>query len=217
MKSIYIRDLQPGAQITSIFLVQSKEVRQKKSGEPYLSLQLSDKSGDVDAKMWDNVEQVVETFEKNDFVRVSGLPSVYNNRLQFTIHKMVRASDDQVDFGDFFPASSRDRDEMLAELRSIIAGMANPHLRGLLEAIFADESIATRYKTAPAAKSIHHAWLGGLIEHVLSLCTLCKIVCPHYPHVDGDLVLTGAILHDIGKIEELSYDRGFGYTADIAS
>ncbi|MBK7927541.1 MAG: hypothetical protein IPJ98_08615 [Bryobacterales bacterium] len=132
MKSIYIRDLQPGAQVTSIFLVQSKEVRQKKSGEPYLSLQLSDKSGDIDAKMWDNVEQVVDTFEKNDFVRVSGLPSVYNNRLQFTIHKMVRASDDQVDFGDFFPASSRDRDEMLAELRSIIAGMANPHLRGLL-------------------------------------------------------------------------------------
>lgn len=212
MKSIYIRDLQPGAQITSIFLVQSKEVRQKKSGEPYLSLQLSDKSGDVDAKMWDNVEQVVETFEKNDFVKVSGLPSVYNNRLQFTIHKMVRVSDDQVDFGDFFPASSRDRDEMLAELRSIIAGMANPHLRALLESIFADESIATRYKTAPAAKSIHHAWLGGLIEHVLSLCTLCKIVCPHYPQVDGDLVLTGAILHDIGKIEELSYDRGFGYT-----
>ncbi len=212
MKSLYIRDLQPGTQSNGIFLVQSKEVRQKKSGEPYLSLQLSDKSGDIDAKMWDNVEQVVETFEKNDFVRVSGLPSVYNNRMQFTIHKLVRLSDSQVDFGDFFPASPRDRDEMLAELRGIVAGMQNVHLRALLEAIFADEGIASRYKTAPAAKTIHHAWLGGLIEHVLSLCTLCKLVAPHYPHVDGDLLLAGAILHDIGKIEELSYDRGFGYT-----
>jgi 3'-5' exoribonuclease len=162
--------------------------------------------------MWDNVEQVMDTFEKNDFVRVSGLPSVYNNRLQFTVHKLQRLSDDQVDFADFFPASSRDRDEMLAELRGIIAGMANPHLRALLEAVFADEGIASRYKNAPAAKTIHHAWLGGLIEHVLSLCALCKLVAPHYPHIDGDLVLAGAILHDIGKIEELSYDRGFGYT-----
>lgn len=212
MKSLYIRDLQPGTQSNGIFLVQSKEVRQKKSGEPYLSLQLSDKSGDIDSKMWDNVEQVMDTFEKNDFVRVSGLPSVYNNRMQFTVYKLARLSDDQVDFGDFFPASSRDRDEMLVELRGIIAGVCNPHLRELLEAIFADEGIASRYKNAPAAKTIHHAWLGGLIEHVLSLCTLCKLVAPHYPHIDGDLVLAGAILHDIGKIEELSYDRGFGYT-----
>lgn len=212
MKSHYIRDLQPGTQITGIFLVQSKEVRQKKSGEPFLALQLADKSGDVDAKMWDNVEQVVDTFEKNDFVKAAGVPSVYNNRLQFTVHKLVRVSDGQVDFADFFPASTRDRDEMLAELRGIVAGMANPHLRGLLEAILADESIASRYKNAPAAKSIHHAWLGGLIEHVLSLCALAKVVTPLYPYVDGDLVLAGVILHDIGKIEELSYERGFGYT-----
>jgi 3'-5' exoribonuclease len=197
---------------TGIFLVQAKEVRQKKSGEPYLSLQLSDRTGDVDAKMWDNVEAVMDTFERNDFVRVAGLPSVYNNRLQFTVHKLVRVSEEQVEFGDFFPASPRDRDEMLAELRGIIAGMGNPHLRGLLERVFADESIASRYKTAPAAKSIHHAWLGGLIEHVLSLCTLVRLVAPHYPQVDQDLMLTGAILHDIGKIEELTYDRGFGYS-----
>lgn len=197
---------------TGIFLVQTKEVRQKKSGEPYLSLQLSDRTGDVDAKMWDNVEAVMDTFERNDFVRVAGLPSVYNNRLQFTVHKLARVSEDQVEYGDFFPASPRDRDEMLAELRGIIAGIGNPHLRGLLERVFADESIAARYKTAPAAKSIHHAWLGGLIEHVLSLCTLVRLVAPHYPQVDQDLMLTGAILHDIGKIEELTYDRGFGYS-----
>jgi len=212
MKSLFIRDLQPGTQSTGVFLVQSKEVRQKKSGEPYLSLQLSDKSGDVDAKMWDNVEHVVDTFEKNDFVKVAGLPSVYNNRLQFTVHKLMRLSDDQVDFGDFFAASSRDRDEMLAELKRVVAEMGNPHLRALLEAILGDDAIASRFKNAPAAKTIHHAWLGGLIEHVLSLCTLAKLVTPHYPHIDGDLVLAGVVLHDIGKIDELSFDRGFGYT-----
>lgn len=197
---------------TGIFLVQSKEIRQKKSGDPYLSLQLSDRTGDIDAKMWDNVEAVMDTFERNDFVRVAGLPSVYNNRLQFTIHKLLCISEQQVEFGDFFPASSRDRDEMLAELRATIAAMSNPHLRGLLEAVFSDEAIAAKFKTAPAAKSIHHAWLGGLIEHVLSLCTLVRVVAPHYPHVDADLVLTGAILHDIGKIDELTYERGFGYS-----
>jgi 3'-5' exoribonuclease len=212
VKTPSVGDLQPGQTTTGVFLVQAKEVRQKKSGEPYLSLTLADRTGEVDAKMWDNVEAVMETFERNDFVRVAGLPSVYNNRLQFTVHKLVRVSDDQVDRGDFFPASPRDRDEMLAELRGVIGGMGNQHLRGLLERVFADEGIADKFKTAPAAKSIHHAWLGGLIEHVLSLCTLVKLVAPHYPHVDADLVLTGAILHDIGKIEELTYERGFGYS-----
>ncbi len=212
MKSPYIADLQPAQLVTGVFLVQSKDIRPKKTGEPYLALNLADRTGDIDAKMWDNVDKVIDTFERDDFVRVKGLPAIYQNKLQFTVHNLQRVAENEVELGDFFPASRRDPAEMFAELRGIIAGMANPHLRGLLNAIFDDPDIAPRYQRAPAAKTIHHAWLGGLIEHVLSLCTLCKLVVPHYPGVDMDLMLTGAILHDIGKIEELTYERSFNYS-----
>jgi 3'-5' exoribonuclease len=212
VKSPNITDLQPGQPVTGIFLVSAKEVRQKKSGDPYLSLTLADKTGDIDAKMWDNVEGVLETFDRNDFVKVHGIASLYNNRMQFTIHRLARQSDEGVDHGDFFPASKRNRDEMLAEVLATIAGVTNPHIRGLLQAVLAIPGVEDKFKTAPAAKTIHHAWLGGLIEHVLSLCTLCKAVAPNYPEVDLDLLLAGAILHDIGKIDELTYARGFGYS-----
>jgi 3'-5' exoribonuclease len=119
-----------------------------------------------------------------------------------------------VDFTDFFPASERSLDEMWAELRALVAGMSNPHLKGLLEALFDDPEIARRYRVAPAAKQIHHAWLGGLIEHVLSLCALARLTAGHYKIVDQDLLLTGVLLHDIGKIHELSYERGFSYTSE---
>jgi 3'-5' exoribonuclease len=121
-------------------------------------------------------------------------------------------TDAEVDFADYFPASKRDRDEMFRELLSWIATVTNPHLKALLEAMFNDERIALAYRTAPAAKSVHHAWLGGLLEHVLSLCHLAKMTAAHYADIDFDLLLTGVILHDIGKIEELSYARGFRYT-----
>jgi 3'-5' exoribonuclease len=214
MKSPYISELQPNQQVLGVFLVQAKELRQKKTGEPYLSLQLSDKTGDLEAKMWDNVSVVADTFERDDFVRVKGLTQVYQNRLQLTVHRMTRMDEREVDFTDYFPASARDPDEMLAELRGIIAGMRDPDLRTLLEAFFADEDIVRRYKMAPAAKTIHHAWLGGLIEHVLSLGELARFVAAHYRGIDLDLLLAGVILHDVGKIDELTYERGFSYSDD---
>jgi 3'-5' exoribonuclease len=125
-----------------------------------------------------------------------------------------RLEDHEVDFADYFPCSERDPDEMFAELQSTIAGIRNPHLRSLLEIVFSDSRLATLYKLAPAAKNIHHACRGGLIEHVLSLCTLSRLTGAHYKNVDVDLLLTGAILHDLGKIDELAYARSFGYSAE---
>jgi 3'-5' exoribonuclease len=214
MKSPFVSELEANKISTGIFLVQSKEIRQKKTGEPYLSLQLVDRTGDLDAKMWDNVAEVMETFERDDFIKVKGLLQVYNNRLQFTVHKLRRVEESEVELGDFFPASKRDPAEMLAELRGLISGMTNAHLRALLEAFLDDPEIAGRYAKAPAAKFIHHAYLGGLLEHVLSLANLCRLVSQHYKDIDCDLLLTGAVLHDIGKIYELSYERSFGYTSD---
>jgi 3'-5' exoribonuclease len=194
--------------------VRVKEVRQKKTGEQYLSLVLGDRAGEVDAKMWDNVAEVLDTFERDDFVKVKGLVQVYHNRPQLTIHKLRRMEDAEVDFADYFPASARDPGQMWDELRGVVAAMANPQLRGLLEALLSDEDIARRFRRAPAAKQIHHAYLGGLLEHVLSLCALARMVAAHYPNIDYDLLLAGVVLHDIGKIYELNYERGFSYSDD---
>jgi len=214
MKSPYVKELAPNQLLNTYFLVQNKEIRQKKSGEPYLSLALCDRTGELDAKMWDNVAEVMETFERDDFVKVKGLIQIFHNRPQLTIHKIRRAGDSEVELADYFPASERDQDEMLAQLRGIIAGVKNPHLRGLLDALLNDPEIARRYKTAPAAKQIHHAYLGGLIEHVLSLCGMAALAASHYRMIDLDLLLTGVVLHDMGKIHELTYERGFGYSTE---
>src|SRR5271156_3191461 len=214
MKSPYVSELEPNQVVTGTFLVHHKDIRQKKSGDPYLSLTLVDRTGDLDAKMWDNAAEVLDAFERDDFVRVKGLYQIFQNRPQLTVHKIAAIPESEVDFGDYFPASKRDREEMFQELQSWIGSVANPHLRALLEAVFADEAIALAYRTAPAAKTVHHAWLGGLIEHVLSLCHLAKFTAAHYADIDFDLLLSGVILHDIGKIYELSYDRGFNYTTE---
>ena len=212
MKSPYVKELEPNRVITTSFLVHSKEIRQKKSGEFYLSLLLADRTGELDAKMWDNVAEVLDTFERDDFVKVKGLIQVFHNRPQMTIHKVRRMDDSEIEFGDYFPSSRRDADEMWNELRGIVAGIGNLHLRALVDAMLDDPDVSERYRRAPAAKTIHHAYLGGLIEHVLSLCALAKVVGPHYPIVDCDLLLTGVVLHDIGKIYELNYERGFSYS-----
>ena len=214
MKSPYVTDLKPNQVVTTTFLVHVKDIRQKKSGEPYLSLLLGDRTGELDAKMWDNVGDVLDTFQRDDFVKVKGLYQIFQNRPQLTIHKMMRVLDCDVDFADYFPASKRDPMEMFAELRGIVAGIGNPHLRSLLEAFLDDEPLARMYRTAPAAKHVHHAFLGGLLEHVLSVCELCRMTAKHYSYIDLDLLLTGAILHDIGKVAELTYDRSFGYSTE---
>jgi 3'-5' exoribonuclease len=211
MKSPYINELQPNHNIEGVFLVTHKEVRQKKTGEPYLSLSLADRTGDIDAKMWDNAAEVIPTFAHNDFVRIKGAVQVFQNKLQLTVHKLTPVAESSVDLGDFLLASLRNRDEMFQELMAYVAGMTNPHLKGLIEGLFADPAVAQGYRDAPAAKSVHHGWIGGLIEHVLSLCSLARFAAAHYPNIDADLLLTGVLLHDIGKIHELEYARAIRY------
>jgi len=211
VKSPFVADLQPDQSIHGTFLVLNKDVRQKKSGDPFISLVLGDKTGELDAKMWDNVAEILDTFERDDFLRVKGVVQVFQNKIQLTIHKLQRVEESQIELADFFPASARDPEEMWAELQGHIAALGNAHLKALLTAIFADEEIARLYKRAPAAKTIHHAWFSGLIEHVLSMAKIAKVLAPHYA-VDEDLVMAGVILHDIGKIHELTYERTFNYS-----
>jgi 3'-5' exoribonuclease len=212
MKNPYIAQLEPNELVYGIFLVQHKDVRQKKSGEPYLSLVLSDRTGDLDARMFENAQEVLDTFERDSFVRVKGTLQVFQNRPQLAIHKIQPVPDSEVDIADFLPASKRDRNEMFAEVQQWISSMTNPCLKQMMEHIFADEALAMAYRTAPAAKSVHHAYIGGLIEHVLSMCHIAKFTAAHYPDIDFDLLLTGVLLHDIGKTTELFYERSFGYS-----
>ncbi|HKD04994.1 MAG TPA: HD domain-containing protein [Bryobacteraceae bacterium] len=214
MKSPFVKELKPNEVATAVLLVHSKEIRQKRTGEPYLSLLLGDRSGELDAKMWDNVAEVMDSFDRDDFIKVRGLLQIYNNRPQFTVHKLRYVDDHEVELGDFFPASSRDPEAMFAELRAIVASLTNPHIRTLLNSFLDDPEIASRFRIAPAAKTVHHAYRGGLLEHVLSLCGLARLAASHYASVDLNLLIAGAVLHDVGKVYELTYDRGFGYSAE---
>ena len=214
MKEFFIIDCtqQENKVITSTFVVVSKQVKPKKTGEPYLALTLGDRSGQLEAKMWDNVEEVLDAFERDDFLKVKGLINKYKNRFQLTVHKLRKLGDSEIDYCDYLPKTTRNIDELWQSLGEYVASFENPHLKSLIQAFMSDREIAQAYRNAPAAKTLHHAYIGGLLDHVVSLLRSCDLVCRNYPQVNRDLVLAGAFLHDIGKIHELTYNRSFSYT-----
>ena len=198
--------------ITSSFVVIAKQVKPKKTGEPYLALTLGDRTGQIEAKMWDNVEDAIDAFEQEDVIKVKGLLNKYRNRFQLTIHKLRRLQEAEIDFADYLPKTNKDIGELWQTLAGFVATFQNPHLKALIESFMADPGIAEAYRNAPAAKSLHHAYIGGLLDHVVSLFRSCDLLCRNYPQINRDLLLTGAFLHDIGKIHELTYNRTFSYT-----
>jgi len=214
MKEFFISECsqQENKVVTSSFVVVSKQVKPKKNGEPYLALTLGDRTGQIEAKMWDNVEEYLDAFEQEDFLKIKGLINKYKNRFQLTIHKLRRMQEDEIDFADYLPKTTKDVGELWRALTDFVATFQNPHLKSLVELFMADPEIAERYRNAPAAKSLHHAYIGGLLDHVVSLFRSCDLICRNYPQVNRDLLLTGAFLHDIGKIQELTYNRSFSYT-----
>jgi len=216
MKEFYIRDAaqQENKVVTTSFVVSNKQVKAKKSGEPYLDLTLMDRTGTIQAKMWDNVEECAEAFDQDDIVKVKGLINKYNQRWQFTIHKLRKVEQAEIDFSDYLPKTSKDIDQLWKTLGEFVASMTEPNLRGLLELFMADPDVAFAYRNAPAAKTMHHAFIGGLLDHVVSLCRACDSMARNYAFINRDLLLTGAFLHDIGKVHELSYARSFGYTTE---
>ena len=198
--------------VTTSFVVASKQVKAKKNGEPYLALVLADRTGQIEAKMWDNVEEFIDAFEQDDFLKIKGLVNKYKNRFQLTIHKLRRMEEAEIDYTDYLPKTTKDIGELWRTLTEYVASFQNPHLKSLVELFMEDREIAERYRNAPAAKTLHHAYIGGLLDHVVSLFRSCDLMCQNYPQVNRDLLLTGAFLHDIGKIHELTYNRAFSYT-----
>jgi len=212
MKQSFVSNLQDGQTVTTHFLVCEKEIRSTREGKAYLRLELGDATGRVEARMWDKFDQMAAGFERDDFVKVQARVENYRNKIQLAIEKIRRAEENEVDPTDFFAHTNENVDELYAKLLEVVASVGNPWLRRLLESVVGDPEIVPRLKRAPAAKVMHHAYYGGLLEHVLSLCGLCRLVLTHYPEADGDLLLSGAVLHDVGKLKELSYERALGYT-----
>ena len=217
MKTFYVADAPrfENAQVVSFFCLSQISLRERKGGDgQYLALTLTDKTGSLEARMWEEFTDVFSTCGEGCYVKVQGQISKYQNRWQITLTRMRGAEAAEVDTADFQPTSSFPPEQMDAELRGIVAGFRNPDLQRLVLAFLDDPEIGPAFRVAPAAKMLHHAWIGGLLEHVLTLVKVCLATAPFYPEVDPDLLVTGAILHDVGKVRELSWKTSFHYTLE---
>lgn len=216
MKDFFIADAAKfdNDTVTSYFALSSLSVREKKQGGQYLALTLTDKTGTMEARMWDEIADVLANCSEGCYVKVQGQISKYQGKFQITLQKMRNAAESEIDPADYLPATLFDVEEMWAELRGYVSQFTNHDLKRLVFAFLDDGAIASAYRTAPAAKRLHHAWLGGLLEHVVTLVRVCLATAPFYPEVNPDLLVTGAILHDIGKTRELHWKNSFGYTLE---
>jgi 3'-5' exoribonuclease len=216
MKDFFIADAAnfDNQVVTTYFCLSSLQVRDRKQGGQYLALTLSDKTGQIEGRMWEEYTDSLQHCSEGCYVKVQGQISKYQGKFQITLTKMRSAADSEIEISDFIPSTQYDIDEMYAELIGYVDAFKNAHLRDLVHVFLDDDSIGTAFRTAPAAKRLHHAWIGGLLEHVLTLVRVCLATAPFYPEVDPDLLLTGAILHDIGKVRELSWKSSFSYTLE---
>lgn len=211
-KTVYIENLKAGEKVSSAFLVAEKNLAYSQKGTPYLNLRLKDKTGEIDGKVWDNADEWDGQFNKGDIVQVYGRTLSYKNNLQLSVLELKRLTDEEIDLADYFPVAKQAADEMFAELMTYVETIHTPCLKRLLYAFFNDEKIRTLFKKAPAAKGFHHVYLGGLLEHTLSVTKLLDMTTQHYRDVNRELLLTGGLLHDIGKIYEFDYDRLVQYS-----
>ena len=211
----YLKDLQPGDRIADIYLCKHKHAAVTKNGKPYESVILQDKTGSIDAKIWDPNSEGIEDFDALDYIDVHGEVSVFNNALQVSIKRLRKCREGEYDPSDYVPVSTRDNDEMYAELQRAIASVDEPHLKTLLEDFFVrDEAFVSAFRKSSAAKSVHHGFVGGLMEHSLSVARICDFYCKNYPILKRDLLVSAALLHDIGKTRELSAFPENDYTDD---
>lgn len=214
MKDFFVHDAPDHLDqtVTSLFAVQSKQVRIKKNGEPYLALTLADRTGTMEAKLWHHVEVAIPLFEASDFVLIQGRVSKYNERHELIIERLRRATTQEIEPADFLPKTNLDIEELWCDLTHFVDSVQDASIRALLMEFMKDSDISSRLKLAPAAKVMHHAYLGGLLEHIVSLCKLCDLVCRAYSWLDRNVLIAGALLHDIGKIYELEYTQALDYS-----
>ena len=212
MKKRFIADIKAGDMVDDVFVLAEKTLSQKRDGNNFLNVIISDKTGDLKGVVWDNVDQIAAAVTSGDFVSIRGTVSEYRGTLQLVVKGMDRCSRDAVDPKDFLPATPRDIEGMFQRLVKITASLTTPYLKALFDAFWKDEEFVRKFKTAPAAKKMHHAYIGGLLEHTLSMTSLADKVAGHYSGIDRDLLVAGAVLHDIGKTDEFEYQFKIDYT-----
>jgi len=212
VNKVFVNDIRDKSRVESAFLVKEKIEALARNGKPYLTLHLMDKGGEIEGRVWENVETIGARFEKNDFIYITAKATVYLGKMQLIISELSRIPDNEVNLQDFLPAGERNVDDMLDELASVVESCGNSDLRRLLESFFSEADFLDLYSTAPAAKGMHHVYLGGLLEHSLAVARLVDLIAPVYQDLNRDLLVAGALLHDVGKIREMTYLRSFDYT-----
>lgn len=208
----YIRELRASERVAGAFSIANAQLGKTRNDKPYLRCLVGDKTGDMPGRMWTIDEALFSRLPTDGFVWLEGETQPYQGELQMIIHNLEPLEPTPEQLGDLLPCSKRSADDMLAELSAMLDTLKHPALRALSAAFLSDDHFLSAFRQAPAAKSMHHAYLGGLLEHTLSLLNLADRVCPLYPKINRDLVMMGLFLHDLGKTRELSYDKAFSYT-----
>ena len=212
MSRRYVKQLNHQESVDEVFLASGKQLRPNRNGNLYLQVELSDRSGSISARMWNASEGVYKSFNDGDYVRVEGTSQLFQGAMQLIATSVSKVDPSEVDEDEFLPLSPVEADKLVVRLTEIVRGMTNPHLQTLAECFLLDESFMARFTRAPAGIKNHHAYQGGLLQHVVNLMEVVLRISPCYPQIDRDLLLTGAFLHDVGKIDELSYDREMAYS-----
>ncbi|MEA3345593.1 MAG: OB-fold nucleic acid binding domain-containing protein, partial [Chloroflexota bacterium] len=214
VKEQFVRDLSVDDQVVDFFLVKHKELewfRDRTRGQ-FLTLVLMDRTGEILARVWEQGPELAEVFDEGDVVKVQGEVEEYRDRRQIIVERLRLAEPEEYTLEDFLPSTERDVEAMWRTLERAIEGLENPHLQALCRAVYEDEGFAASFKRAPAARRIHHAYLGGLLEHVAELLVLARPLCRLFPDIDCDLLTSGILLHDIGKVREFTYEREINYS-----
>lgn len=209
---MFVKDLKPGKEVTEFFVLRKQEIRDTVDGKRFLKLELGDRTGRIDGVVWDNADQIYESAQTGDVVKIKALVTTYKEMPQLKVERLRKAKEEEIDLSNFLPASERDLDSLYDEFEEAVSSIQNPHLRSLLELLLKDSSVMEKLKVTPGGKLWHHAYVGGLLQHTLRVVQVCEKAASMYELVDRDLLITGALVHDIGKISSYSARGFFDYT-----
>ncbi len=208
----YIVDLKPNELIEGLFAIQNAQMGLTKNGKPFLKCLIADKTGRAPGRMWNATEELIRTLPTDGFVYIEGQTQPYQGEMQIILNQVAAAEPSTDDLLHLLPCTKFDIDTMFSEVVQLLGSLSSPSLKALAQTYLEDADLMERFKRAPAAVQLHHAYLGGLLEHTLGLMRLAEAVLPSYPGVSRDLTLMGLFLHDLGKCEELSWESGFSYS-----
>ncbi len=212
MSRRFVQQMADGDTIEDVYLISDKQLRANRNGNLYLQVELRDRTGSISARLWNAGEHQFRSFDVGDFVQIKGKVQLFQGALQIILSHIDRIESEKVDLGDFLPHTEQDVSKLLDRLRGYLLRLGNLHLRALVECFLMDDEFMRGFCRSPAGVRNHHAYLGGLLEHVVTLLDAADRILPLYPELDRDLLLMGIFLHDVGKVRELSYHRVFGYT-----